>query len=136
MSVRAKSRLWFFVIFLAGSALGFVVGAFSGGNFGMALVINSALNKNAADVETQLQALRRLRGGNNSEAIELLEAGIDDTLIIFEPAEPYPGVKDETAAAIEAAIEKAFRYRRDYPRSSDRPHVDSMVKSLFDRRNL
>ena len=134
MSNRAKNRLWFFVIFLAGSSIGFIVGAWGGGYFGMSQVINNALARDAAGVETQLRALRLLRNGDTGAAIELLEAGIDDTLVVFDPAEPYPGVADATAAAVDAAIEKTYRYRLDYPRKSERPHVDAMIENLFERR--
>ena len=136
MLTNARNRLWFFVIFLAGSSVGFLVGGYSGSNFGMSLIVNGALNKNAHDVNIQLQALRRLRAGDPGAAIELLEASVDDSLISFDPAEPYPGVKEKTTAAINDTIKNARAYRSEYPRTSDRPHVDSMVQNLFKKNSL
>ncbi len=136
MSVEKKYLLWFFVMFLAGSSVGFLVGGFGGSHFGMALVFNNALQQDALETNARIDALRQLRLGNSSEAIELLEASIDDTLVVFDPAEPYPGLNQTTLTAVDRAIENAFEYRRDYPRSSSRPHVDEMVQNLFARRNL
>ncbi len=136
MSGSAKRLLWFFVIFLAGSSVGFLIGGYSGSNFGMSLVINSALSKDALDMNTQLQALRLIREGDSDGAAELLESSVDDTLVIFDPAKPYPGVKEPTRQAIDEAIRNAFQYRQDYPRQSDRPQVDTMVGNLFEKHDL
>ena len=136
MSGSAKRLLWFFVIFLAGSSVGFLIGGYSGSNFGMSLVINSALNKDALDMNTQVQALRRIRAGDSDAAAELLEASVDDTLVIFAPAKPYPGVKQTTREAIDGAIRNAYEYRQDYPRQSARPEVDTLVRNLFEKQNL
>ena len=136
MGLNAKRLLWFFVIFLAGSSVGFLVGGYTGSNFGMALVVNGALNRNALEINNQLQALRQLRSNNAGAAIELIEKSVDDTLILFDPAEPYPGVRENTLDAINAAIKNVYDYRYEYPRKSDRPQVDTMVQNLFQKHNL
>ncbi len=136
MGLNAKRLLWFFVIFLAGSSVGFLVGGYTGSNFGMALIVNGALNRNALEINNQLQALRQMRSNNASAAIELIEKSVDDTLILFDPAEPYPGVRESTLDAINTAIKNVYDYRREYPRISDRPQVDTMVQNLFQKHNL
>ncbi len=136
MNIERKYLPWFFVMFLAGSAVGFLIGAYSGGNFGMSLVLNNWLNQDALELNNKLDALRQLRGGETAAAIETLEASVDDTLVIFDPVEPYPGLKDVTLSAIDSAIDNAIDYRRDFPRRSSRPHVDKMIEGLFERHRL
>ena len=136
MKIEKKYRLWFFVMFLAGSSVGFIIGAYTGGNFSMSLVLNNALQRDALGLTKTIDALRQLRKGGTESAIETIEASIDDTLVLFDPAEPYPGIRDETRAAIDTAIRRAYDYRSEFPRNSERPQVDSMVRSLFQKHNL
>jgi len=77
-----------------------------------------------------------LRASDSSLAIETIEAGIDDQLVIFDPQEPYPGLDEATQLQLDRAIEAAYRYRRDFPRQSDRAHVDAMVEALFQKHGL
>ena len=136
MNIERKYLLWFFVMFLAGSSVGFLIGAYAGGNFGMSLVLNNGLQQDALDLEKKLEALRQLRGGQTETAIETLEASIDDSLVIFAPVEPYAGLNDITESTIAAAIDNAFEYRREFPRQSSRPQVDKMIQGLFERHRL
>lgn len=136
MSLNAKSRLTFFLLFLAGSAVGFIVGGYTGSNFGIALIINNTLTSDALNVQTQVKALRNLRAGNTRQTIESLESNLDDHLVIFDPHDPYPGLKDGTIVTIEKAIKSAHDYRLEFPRQSNRPQVDVMVKNLFNKHNL
>ncbi len=136
MSVDRKYLLWFFVMFLAGSSVGFIIGAYAAGNFGMSLVLNSGLYRDALDLNQKIGALRQLRNGNSEAAIESLEASIDDTLASFDPVEPYEGLNETTQSTIDSAINNAIEYRREFPRQSSRPQVDEMVERLFKRYRL
>lgn len=135
MSINSKSLLALFLVFLAGSTVGFLVGGYTGTNFGMKIIVNGMLNKDAKDVKTQLNALRALHGGDSARAMELLEAAIDDQLVIFDPREPYPADQAATEK-VDEAIRAAYEYRRQHPRQSGRPQVDAMVRSLFDKHGL
>ncbi len=133
MKLNSKNMLVFFLLFLAGSAVGFLVGVYSGSNFGMGLILNNSLGADAQEVQVKVDALRQLRHDNPAQAIELLEASLDDQLVIFDPREPYPGLRDDTIATIDIAIRSAADYRARYPRQSNRPHVDTMVRNLFEK---
>ena len=122
MSLNSKSLLVLFLVFLAGSAVGFLVGGYTGTNFGMKIILGGI-------------ALRALRGGDSEQAIELLEAAIDDQLVIFDPQEPYP-IDDTTQDRVNNSIKTVYAYRQEFPRQSNRPQVDAMVKSLFDKHQL
>ena len=136
MLSTGKSPMWLFVMFLAGSAVGFLIGAYTGGNFGMGLIVNNVMQRDALEIGNQVDALRQLRGGSTDAGIELIEAGIDDALVVFDPHEPIPGIDDDTEARVDAAIRKVFEYRREFPRRSKRTHVDEMVDNLFRKRGL
>ena len=62
--------LVYFLLVLAGSGLGFLVGGYTGTEFGISIISNSTLNKDAADVETHISVLRQLRQQENEDAIE------------------------------------------------------------------
>ena len=136
MSINSKNMLVYFLLVLAGSGLGFLVGGYTGTEFGISIISNGTLNKDAADVETHISVLRQLRHQENADAIEQIEAYIDDALIIFDPNEPYPGLNQDTIERINAAIKTAHYYRSEFPRQSSRSHVDEMVKNLFQKHNL
>ena len=136
MKINSNNLLLYFLLVLAGSGIGFLVGGYTGTEFGISIISNGTLNKDAADVETHISVLRQLRQQENADAIEQIEAYIDDALIIFDPNEPYPGLKQGTIERISAAIKTAHNYRTEFPRQSSRSHVDEMIKNLFQKHNL
>ena len=136
MKAGKPQPIWLFVLFLAGSALGFLVGAYTGTEFGTGLVANNALRKDALQIEAQVDALRQLRDGDVAAAIEILETVVDDSLVVFDPRQPLPGINAETDARVARAIARVHRYRQAYPRKSDRPFVDDMLRHLFDKHGL
>ena len=136
MAINSKNLLLYFLLFLAGSAVGFLVGGYTGTEFGVSLMANGSLRKDASDIQTHVGVLRSLRGAQSEAAIEQIEAYIDDALIIFDPHEPYPGLDDDTIAAINEAIKTVYDYRLEFPRQSNRAHVDAMIDILFNKHNL
>ena len=136
MVINSKNLLLFFLLFLAGSAVGFLVGGYTGTNFGVSLIANSSLRKDAGDIQTHVGVLRALRSAQGEAAIEQIEAYIDDALIIFDPHEPYPGLDDATIVAVNEAIKAVYHYRLEFPRQSSRSHVDTMIENLFNKHNL
>lgn len=136
MAINSKNLLLYGLLILGGSALGFIAGGYTGSNFGIGLILNSAINKDAHDLQSRLSALRSLRAGDVDSGVEIIEAGIDDQLVLFDPHEPYPGLDEDTQLKMKLAIESAFQYRQEFPRQSDRSHVDGMVKALFQKHGL
>jgi hypothetical protein len=136
MSARSNRLLAYFLFALGGSALGFVIGGYSGSQFGMGLILNSTLSKDGIEVQRQLSALRELRAGDIDAAVARLEDGIDDTLVLFDPSEPYPGLRDDTIATVDNAIRAAWEYRRDFDPPARREHVETMVDALFRKHGL
>ncbi len=64
----------------------------------------------------------------------MLEAHLDDDLIIFDPEEPYTGITDQAISEISKAIHESREYRSANPRESNRPHVDTMVDNVLRRK--
>ena len=136
MSTRSQRLLAYFLFALGGSAIGFLVGGYTGSNFGMSLILNSTLSKEALDVQSQLSALRELREGRIEAGIDTIEANIGDTLVLFDPSEPYPGLREDTVATVDNAVRAAWQYRRDFDARDSREHVDDMVEALFEKHGF
>lgn len=135
MESRSKSRLGFALVFLVGAIVGLVIGGYGGARFGMSNVLDESLYKDAGDVQSQVVTLRHLRAGETDKAIEVLEAHLDDDLIIFDPEEPYAGITDQAISEINKAIHEVREYRSANPRKSNRPHVDAMVANVLSRKS-
>jgi hypothetical protein len=114
------------LLLLVGLVAGAAAGGFGGWRYGNAMVLNQCLIGDAKSVQTSTAALKLLR-------TEALEAGMDDTLIPFDPAEPYAGVVEPTIAEMNKAIAEVKAYRAANPRKSSRTHVDGMVANLLAR---
>jgi hypothetical protein len=121
------------LLLLVGLVAGAAAGGFGGWRYGNAIVLNQCLIGDAKSVQTSTAALKLLRTGQRDLAIEALEAGMDDTLIPFDPAEPYAGVVEPTIAEMNKAIAEVKAYRAANPRKSSRTHVDGMVANLLAR---
>ena len=130
----SKRKMLFVVVFtfLAGCAIGLTIGGYQGFRFGTSLIINESLAKDAREVERGIAILRQLRAGEHDPAIETLETGLSDTLIGFDPAEPYAGLTGETVSALKKAIDEARAYRSAHPRQQ-KDFRDKMVENLFMR---
>ena len=83
MKSRSKSLLGFALAFLIGAIVSLVIGGYSGAHVGASVVLNNALYKDARDVQSQVITLRHLRAGETDQAIEVLEAHLDDDLVFF-----------------------------------------------------
>ncbi len=134
MESRSKSLLSLALVFLVGAIVGLVIGGYGGARFGMSFVLDKSLYKDARDVQSQVVTLRHLRAGETDQAIEALEAHLDDDLIIFDPEEPYTGITDQAISEINKAIHESREYRSANPRKSNRPHVDAMVANVLRRK--
>jgi hypothetical protein len=132
--MKTKSLLAYVLVFFAGAIVGLAIGGYGGARYGMSFILNESLYRDAGEVQSQVAALRHLRAGETHQAIEVLEAHLDDSLIIFDPEEPYPGITDQTSAEINKAINETREYRSTNPRKSNRPHVDSMVGKILRQR--
>jgi hypothetical protein len=122
------------LLLIAGILVGVAAGVYGGWRYAnTAGVLNQSLYADARQVQTSVAALKLLRVGERALAVEALEAGMDDILVPFDPAQPYAGLEERTIAEINRALLEARVYRERNPRKSNRPHVDKMVSSLLAR---
>ena len=131
MADKRKFLLGLGLVFLAGGVVGLAIGGYGGFRLGRSGIIDECLYKDARDVQTRVVILKHLRAGKTGQGIELLEAQLDDALILFDPWEPYPRLTNRTISAINKAIRESKEYRSANPRQSNRPHVDKMVTNVF-----
>ena len=123
-----------FLVFLAGCAAGTATGAYGGFRHGMAFILNECLSRDAREVGSRITILRHLRAGEQDQAVEKIEVGLNDILIGFDPDQPYANLKGQTVVALRNAIEQAEKYRSVYPRpANQRDFRDEMVQNLFSR---
>jgi hypothetical protein len=122
------------VAFLVGGLTGLAAGAFGGYRWGFAVVLDSALVKDAREVGARIATLNHLWLGERAQAIAKLEGGLDDILVGFDPDAPYTGLDGQTVAALAKAIDAAKVYRAAHPWSSTERHPRAeMVRNLFAR---
>lgn len=133
MASRRKSIVGLGLTFLVGCVVGLAIGGYGGLRSGRSGIIDECMYKDARAIQSHVVALRHLRAAQTSQAVELLEAQLDDALILFDPWEPYPRLTNRTISAINKAIRESKAYRSANPRQSNRPHVDKMVANLFAR---
>jgi len=120
--------------FLAGGLTGLAAGAFGGYRWGAAVVLDSALVKDAREIGARIATLNHLWLGEREQAIAKLEGGLDDILVGFDPEAPYNGLDGQTAAALAKAIDTAKAYRAAHPWASTERHPRAeMVRNLFAR---
>lgn len=119
------------IAFLVGGAAGFAVGGLRGFDRGASLILNSALEKDARDITNRIAVLADLRGGEQKRAIDRIEADMDDLLIGFDPAQPYPGLEAQTAGAMRKAIDDAKSYRKAHPWAEEKNLRANMVRAMF-----
>jgi hypothetical protein len=80
----------------------------------------------AAAVLVQVEALRRLRSGDNAGAIELLETSLDSNITILGGND-----KLRCSSSIATIVEGAAEYRVKYPRSGGDANLNEHVAGLL-----
>jgi hypothetical protein len=133
MTSRRKLILGLGLAFLVGGVVGLAIGGYGGFRFGRSGIIDECLYKDAGAIQSYVVILKHLRAGKTGQGIELLEAQLDDDLILFDPWEPYPRPTNRTISELNKAIRESKDYRTANPRQSNRPHVDTMVTNVFSR---
>ena len=131
MTSRGRQILLALIAFLVGAAAGLGFGGLRGFDRGAALILNGALHKDAREVSSRIAILGHVRAGEQKQAIEKLEAGLDDLLIGFDPSEPYPGLDAQTTEALRKAIEEAKAYRQAHPWEAGKNMRAEMVRAMF-----
>ena len=110
-----------------------LIGGYGASQLTATYLIERNINKDTRDMQRQVKALQQLRSGDLAGAIEVLESRLDDNLVLLDPQKPYEGLGEQTQSNIKQAIKAAKDYRAQYPRASSRPHVDDMVRHLFEK---
>ena len=128
MTNKTKTRVGLGLTLLVGCVVGLVIGGYGGMHLMFSYFGNNWLHEQADDILSRIVILKHIRAAEQGQALELLEAQLDDDLISIEP-DKY--INDQTIAEINDAIQKAKEYRSTHPRTSNRPHVDQMVKNVF-----
>ena len=136
MPTSGRSLLVLALAFLGGAVVGLAIGGSGGFYYGTFQLRNDWIHKDARDAQSQVVILKHLREGKRDQAIELLEARLDDQLIMFDPSEPYPRLTSRESQEINKAVRESKEYRSAYPRKSKRSIVDEMVRNLFSREPL
>ena len=108
-----------------------LVGGYGASQLTANYLLNQHVERDARAAQKQVKVLRLLRTGDTGQAMELLESRLDDQLVLFDPQRPYEGMDERTQDAVHKVVLEAKEYRGEYPRSSNRPHVDEMVRNLF-----
>lgn len=119
--------------FAVGGITGAAVAGYRGYEAGKTLILNEALRRDAWDIRTRVAILRQLRTGQSDKAIEAIETGLDDVLIMLDPATPFEELKVETRNDLRNAIGQAKTYRTEYPRSKPNDFRAPAVRSIFER---
>jgi hypothetical protein len=133
MARRRKSIIGLGLAFLVGGVVGLAIGGYGGLHLERSAIIDECMYKDARNIQSHVVILKHVRAARSSQAVELLEAQLDDDLILFDPWEPYPRLTNRTISEINKAIRESKAYRSTNPRQSNRPHVDKMVADLFAR---
>jgi hypothetical protein len=136
MAGKGKQLVGLTLAFIVVGILGLVMGGYWGFQRGVSMILNESLTWNAKAARSYVATLKQFRAGQGDQAAELLEAHLDDQLILFDPAERYPGLTAETISEINRAIDESKEYRLGYARKSNRPFVDEMVRNLFSKDRL
>ena len=118
---------------LAGVAIGWLAGWYLGSTSGKNGILKEWIYNDAREAQAQVLVLRRLREKRAKEAIEVLEARLDDQLVQFDPQEPFSFLTARERGELRKAIADAKDYRTAFPRESKRKFVDDMIRSLFSR---
>ena len=121
------------LLLIAGVIAGVAAGGYGGVRYGSGLILDDCMHQAARDVERLVATLKHVRAGQRDQAVELVEAWMDDALILFAPAQPYHGLQPKTVAEMNKALQDAKDYRAANPRKSSRPHVDKMVADVLTR---
>jgi hypothetical protein len=134
VDMESKKKLIFglALAFLVGGVAGLAIGGYVGARLMISYFGNNWLHEQADDVQSRIVILKHLRTAELGQAVELIEAQLDDDLISMEP-DKY--INDQTIAEINEAIREAKKYRSANPRKSNRPHVDRMVTNVFSRES-
>ncbi len=134
MAIRRTFLVSLSVAFFLGGLAGMAAGAFAGYRWGFAVVLDSALVKDAREVGARIATLNHLWLGERAQAIANLEGGLDDILVGFQPDEPYADLDGHTVTALAKAIDaaKAYRAAHPWPSTERRPRAE-MVRNLFAR---
>ena len=106
------------LMLVLGIAVGAAAGFYAGSRHGAGWVLNDSMHQASRDVERLVAALKQLRAGEREPVIERLEAWMDDALILFHPAKPYPGLTPKTLAEMDKALHEADAYRAAHPRKT------------------
>lgn len=128
MKSEKKALFGLGVAFLVGGVVGLAIGGYVASHLIVSYFGNNWLHEQADDIQSRIVILKHVRGGKQAQAVELLEAQLDDDMISIEP-DKY--INAQTIADINNAIREAKAYRSTHPRTSNRPHVDAMVNNVF-----
>ena len=104
------------LMLVLGVAIGAAAGFYAGSRHGAGWVLNDSMHQASRDVERLVATLKQVRAAEREPVVERLEAWLDDALLLFHPAKPYPGLTAKTEAEMDKALREAEAYRAAHPR--------------------
>jgi hypothetical protein len=113
--------------FIAGAA----AGAAGGGYLGVNWLLNNWVHEQTFDIETYVEALRKLKAGQAAQAIDLLEQRLDADLLALEP--DFGRVDGQTRGEMQAALRAARQYRAEHPRKTALPGLDESIRKVLEK---
>jgi D-arabinose 1-dehydrogenase-like Zn-dependent alcohol dehydrogenase len=105
----------------AGVNLGYLTGASN--------VATISINTQVHDLENRLEALQALRHQDADSAIKAIEHGLDRDIVSLLPSHREElRIPEATLSLVEKGLQRAKRYRVDFPRASQGRPLDEDVK--------
>jgi hypothetical protein len=115
---------------LAALIIGAVVGGWGVSRFWGRVTYDLSVGSMAAEASTTVGALERLRDGNTTGAVELLEIKLDGALIGLGAFIPEIGESRRDPLHLKV-VEMARDYRAMFPRTNDSPEIADGVARAF-----
>jgi len=118
------------IIAAAAFLVGVVAGGWSVGAFYNRLTSRLLIGSLTSDAITTVDDLRRLRAGDATNVVELLEIKLDGDLIGLDTflADPREFTRDPLYVK---SLQKVRDYRTEFPHKTDSPDVDRGVAEAF-----
>lgn len=132
MGISAKRIAITVAAGVVGLGIGLWIGSSFGFNAGASTVATVSINTLVHDLDNRLEALQAMRQQDPDTSIEALEHGLDRDIVSLLPSHREGlRIPKPTLEFAEKGLERAKRYRAEFPRASQgRPIDDDVERAL------